>query len=233
MGVFVALSQCENLNESARRNSRRRRSLLAIVAAWKSRHSYIQTSSNVIVVMQLILAVETHIIRWQSCEYSRYMRFYIERCLYITRIRQNDEARRGLNAASGDAVRAWKRTRGYALARSFLHCVTMHFFRRFVTKRTRCLARRISSPARSRAVVSRGKWHLNPSIIPHVIPLPTKNWKGSVCRAGGTRHGGKRERIRGEGYRGNAWARESWYGRMMKQRKEKKIGSRDAICVKY
>lgn len=111
--------------------------------------------------------------------HPRYLRFHYAARIY-THIRRNDEARRGLSAPSEmQFARACKYTYPYTHAwicsRTFAPSLC---FRAFLSSlrhetHTPCRATHFEF-VRFRAIASTGKWHLNPSIIPHVIPLPMK-----------------------------------------------------------
>jgi len=152
---FVSSLRVENLNE--RRRDRGNTSLpLILLDADRLRWDRCCLERVVVrfVDVWFVRGFHSGFIR-DTCDFTNVARIHMH-------IRRNDEARRDLNAAS-EMQFARVQTRvcmyiqthththtrmhacGYALARLFLHCVPAHFFRRFVTKRTRRLAQRISS----------------------------------------------------------------------------------------
>lgn len=136
---FVSSSRVENLNERRRDKENTNLSLILLDADrlwWSLLSERVVARSD---------SCEDWFIR-DTCDFTNVARI----CMHI---RCNDEARRGLSAASEmqfarvqtHVCIVHTRTCVYALARLFLCCVPAHFFRRFVTKRTRRLALHISS----------------------------------------------------------------------------------------
>lgn len=175
---FVSSSRVENLNE--RRRDRGNTSLpLILLDADRFRWDR--------------CCLERVVVRFadDSCEdfiYSRYLRFHECRSHMYAHPAQR-RGSPGLKRGIGNAVRARANTGMYVhththtrmhawriCSRTFVPSLCSRAFLPSLRHETHTPSRATHFEfVRIREVASTGKWHLNPSIIPHIVPLPMKH----------------------------------------------------------
>lgn len=179
---FVSSSRVENLNER-RRN--RGNTSLPLILLDADRLRWDRCCLERVVVrfadVWFVRGFHSGFIR-DTCDFTNVARIRMH-------IRRNDEARRDLNAASEmQFARVQTRVcmyihthththaRVWIRSRTFVPSLCSHAFLPSLRHETHTPSRATHFEfIRIREVASTGKWHLNPSIIPHVVPLPMKH----------------------------------------------------------